>query len=365
MHSGVGEHMRVIHRDVKGANILLDDNMEAKICDFGLSRFCPRNQPNTHVRTRAYGTRFYIDPIYNERGMLTKESDIYSFGVVVFEMSSGMMAYQARRFEETKDQQYMIDIVRSYYDDDELKHVCELDKLIDTDIKGNICVSSFHKFNEIAHECIHLDIKKRPTMDRIIKAIKESLRIQESWKKFYMLDKLSIQIDKQESGKFFYMLGPKDITIAWQECARYWQLGYILQSRFPEVWILRNVCWLEIHGKIEVVKLSEKSTYVAYLIFQTTENCRGLDVPANSSITFGGKKMETENVYLQRPKASKTCQENYVVPHRRKDKWMEIKLGEFEYKEGDDGEIDMAFLEVTNGNRKSGLIVEGIEIRLK
>ena len=132
-----------------------------------------------------------------------------------------------------------------------------------------------------------------------------------------MLDKLSIQIDKQESGKFFYMLGPKDITIAWQECARYWQLGYILQSRslffslwshcmllqsiwhsyircclcrFPEVWILRNVCWLEIHGKIEVVKLSEKSTYVAYLIFQTTENCSGLDVPANSSITFGGKK---------------------------------------------------------------------------
>lgn len=127
-------------------NILLDDNMEAKICDFGLSRFCPKNQPNTHVLTRAYGTRFYIDPIYNERGiyMLSKESDIYSFGVVMFEMSSGMMAYHARRFEETKDKKYMIDIVRSYYDDDELKHVCELDKLIDIDIKWNTCMSSFH-----------------------------------------------------------------------------------------------------------------------------------------------------------------------------------------------------------------------------
>ncbi|CAH1436332.1 unnamed protein product [Lactuca virosa] len=345
LHSGVDEHRRVIHRDVKSANILLDDNMESKICDFGLSRLSPINQPDTHVRTRAAGTRFYMDPVYNERGMLSKESDIYSFGVVMFEISSGMMAYHARRFEETKDQKFLIDIVRSYYDDNEQQLVGGLDKLIDPDIKEHICMSSFHKFNEIAHECINFDIKKRPKLDRIIKAIEEALHIEESWKNVYML-------------------GPKDLYLSWQQNTEYWELGHIPQSRFPEVWILKKVWWLSINGIIAAVKLSEKSTYFAYLVFKTTENCLGLDVPGNSSIiSFGGIEMETENVYLQRPNSTKTWQENSVFPHRRMDGWMEIKLGEFEFKEGDDGEVLISFKEFKS--EKTGLIVEGIEIRTK
>ncbi|CAH1436329.1 unnamed protein product [Lactuca virosa] len=159
------------------------------------------------------------------------------------------------------------------------------------------------------------------------------------------------------------MLGPKDSSIAWQETAAYWELRHIRcrLCRFPEVWILRKVWWLAIHGKIATVKLSEKSTYVAYLVFQTTKDCKELDLPANSSISFGGKKRETENVYLERPKANETWQENYVFPHRREDGWMEIKLGEIEYKEGDDGEVDMAFVEVT-ANQKSGLIMIVVEV---
>ncbi|KAI3510574.1 hypothetical protein L1887_17680 [Cichorium endivia] len=135
----------------------------------------PRNQPHSEVITRASGTRFYIDPVYNERGRLSKESDIYSFGVVMFEMSSGTMAYDARCFGDAKEH-YLIDIVRSYYDDHELDG---LDKLIDPLIRGDIDMSSFDVFNEIAHECINMDIKKRPTIDRIIQRIEEALHIQE------------------------------------------------------------------------------------------------------------------------------------------------------------------------------------------
>ncbi|CAH1436328.1 unnamed protein product [Lactuca virosa] len=340
LHSGVGEHRRVIHRDVKSANILLDDNMEAKICDFGLSRLSPRNQPETQVLTRPCGTMCYIDPVYNERRRLSKESDIYSFGVVMFEISSGMMAYHVRSFEDTKTQS-MIDMVRSYYDDHQL--VDGLDKLVDTAIKGKIDMSSFHKFNEIAHECINMDIKKRPTMDRIIEGIEEALNIQENGKKFYMLE-------------------ANDLSIEWQDDTRYWEWGHVPESRFPEVCILREVWWLEIHGKVAAVKLSQKSIYVAYLVFRTTDDCSGLAVPAKSRVSYGGIEMETENVYLRRPRR---LQENYVVPHKRKDGWMEIKLGEFEYKEGDDGEVEMVLEEVTRQNRKSGLIVEGMEIRPK
>ncbi|XP_023745726.1 probable serine/threonine-protein kinase PBL28 [Lactuca sativa] len=353
LHSGVGEYRRVIHRDMKSANILLDDNLEATICDFGLSRLAPRNLPDTYVHTRAAGTRFYIDPLYHERGRLTKESDIYSFGVVMFEMSSGMMAYHVRRFEDTETQS-MINIVRSYYDD-EHQHVDGLDKLIDPTIKDQIDMRSFHKFNEIAHECINLDIKKRPTMDRIIEGVEEALNIQ-------LFPTRSIQIDEQESEKKFYMLGANDLTIESQDDTRYWEWGCIPESRFPEVCILKEVWWLEIHGKVAVVKLSQKGTYVAYLVFRTTEGCSGLTLPAKSSVTFGGVKTETEKVYLQIPRR---VQQDYVIPHMRNDGWMEIKLGEFKYEEGDNGEVEMVFKELSLHMRKSGLIVEGIEIRPK
>ncbi|CAH1441000.1 unnamed protein product [Lactuca virosa] len=177
LHSGLGEHMRVIHRDMKSANILLDENLDAKICDFGLSRFGPRNQPDSELLTKASGTRFYIDPIYNERGRLWKESDVYSFGVVLFEMSSGMLAY-AKCFGETKEQ-YLMDLVRSYYEDDQQDD--ELEKLIDPILKGHIDMRSFRMFNEIAYECVNLSLKERPTMERIIRKIEQAMDLQNNY----------------------------------------------------------------------------------------------------------------------------------------------------------------------------------------
>nr|GEW14121.1 protein kinase, ATP binding site-containing protein [Tanacetum cinerariifolium] len=64
LHTGRGEDHRVIHRDVKSANILLDHNWVAKVCDFGLSKSGPINQQHTQVYTNAAGTNFYMDPVY-------------------------------------------------------------------------------------------------------------------------------------------------------------------------------------------------------------------------------------------------------------------------------------------------------------
>ncbi|CAH1436326.1 unnamed protein product [Lactuca virosa] len=131
---------------------------------------------------------------------------------------------------------------------------------------------------------------------------------------------------------------------------------------FPEVCILREGYSLGIQGKIASEMLSQKTTYVAYLVFRTTRDTRGLAVPAKTKVSFGGIEIESENVYLRRPQFQ---QENYVFPCLRNDGWMEMKLGEFECNEGDDGEVEMAFEEVTQRNWKSGLIVEGIELRPK
>ncbi|CAH9103345.1 unnamed protein product [Cuscuta europaea] len=146
----------IFHRDVKSANILLDDNYIAKVSDFGASRLIPLDQ--THIATLVQGTFGYLDPEYFRTGQLTKKSDVYSFGVVICELLTGMKPVSSERREEERN--LAAYVVRSMEKN-------QLFKILDRRVLKEAAMEQVERVAELARRCVHLNGRDRPTMKEV------------------------------------------------------------------------------------------------------------------------------------------------------------------------------------------------------
>ncbi|GJU69256.1 kinase-like domain, phloem protein 2-like protein [Tanacetum coccineum] len=174
LHGTASSSEMVIHGDISSSNILLFDDWKAKITGFGLSLVCPTNQNVDYVINNVTGTIGYRDPLHSKTGFLTKESDIFSLGAVLFDILCGKLS------SEKLDDEYLYlpFLAKHYY------HVDKLDKLVFKGIKQQIVPQSFITFAEIAFQCIHHMRERRPTAHEVVIQLEKALEFQEDYEKW-------------------------------------------------------------------------------------------------------------------------------------------------------------------------------------
>ncbi|KAH0971529.1 hypothetical protein GBA52_023685 [Prunus armeniaca] len=162
LHSAA--HTPIYHRDVKSTNILLDDNFNAKVADFGLSRLaCPGL---SHVSTCAQGTLGYLDPEYYRNYQLTDKSDVYSYGVVLLELLTSQKAID---FSRDQDNVNLAIYVSVRANNGAIMEVVD-QRLFSKEPAGNI-LASIKLFLELGLACLREKKGDRPAMKDVVQEL--------------------------------------------------------------------------------------------------------------------------------------------------------------------------------------------------
>lgn len=157
-------HPRIIHRDIKSANILLDDAFEAKVADFGLAKLT--NDAMTHVSTRVMGTFGYMAPEYASSGKLTDRSDVFSFGVVLLELISGRKPVDS---SQPLGEESLVEWARPLLVD--ALETDDFRELADPALQCRYSKTEMRRMVEAAGSCIRHSVTKRPRMVQVWRSL--------------------------------------------------------------------------------------------------------------------------------------------------------------------------------------------------
>ncbi|KAL6201654.1 hypothetical protein ACLB2K_025366 [Fragaria x ananassa] len=157
-------------------------------------------------------------------------------------------------------------------------------------------------------------------------------------------------VDKKSNNCF--MVYPRDLAITWAEDNRYWHWPSLEETNnvFIDAAELLNVCWLEVHGKIDSTKLSPGTLYEVVFIVMLKAAAYGWKVPVNVRLTLPDGNKQERKADLNK------------IPI---EKWTEIPVGEFRASPGLLGNIEFSMYEYEDGKWKSGLLIKGVAVRPK
>lgn len=155
---------KVIYRDFKTSNILLDSSYNAKLSDFGLAKDGPTGD-KSHVSTRVMGTYGYAAPEYLATGHLTAKSDVYSFGVVLLEMLSGRRAVDKNR---PSGEHSLVEWAKPY-----LANKRKIFRILDNRLEGQYTQEVANSAANLSLRCISMEPKFRPTMAEVVKELEK------------------------------------------------------------------------------------------------------------------------------------------------------------------------------------------------
>ncbi|GAB4857913.1 LRR receptor-like serine/threonine-protein kinase FEI 1 [Ancistrocladus abbreviatus] len=154
---------RIIHRDIKSSNILLDGNMEARVSDFGLAKLLEDEE--SHITTIVAGTFGYLAPEYMQSGRATEKSDVYSFGVLVLEVLSGKRPTDASFIEKGLN---IVGWLNFLISENRQREV------VDPHCEG-VQVESLDALLSVAIQCVSSAPEDRPTMHRALQILESEV----------------------------------------------------------------------------------------------------------------------------------------------------------------------------------------------
>lgn len=154
---------QIIFRDFKSSNILLDEHWNAKLSDFGMARLGPP-EGLTHVSTAVVGTMGYAAPEYIQTGHLTSKSDVWGYGVFLYELITGRRPLDKNR---PKNEQKLLEWVKPYLDSKKFRLI------IDSRLEGKYSLKSAQKLSIIANRCLSRNPKSRPKMSEVLEMVNQ------------------------------------------------------------------------------------------------------------------------------------------------------------------------------------------------